>query len=195
MSDDYLQPNFYRFNEDSLILVNWILQNKANATSVLDLGAGSGIIGIELAAKLKSHDLTLLELQPEFLPFLEMNCRKFLPSTVKCEIIIKSFNEYIALKKYDLIVSNPPYYLPDSSRLSPHRQRALARTFTVDGWKVLLELIERSLKYDGEAYLVVKHDNKLLSLIATLAQQQSLQLIQHNVDHVVILRLFALNID
>ena len=50
MKDDYLQPDFYHFNEDSIQLVRFIKENIDNSTehSALEVGAGCGVISCEL---------------------------------------------------------------------------------------------------------------------------------------------------
>ncbi|ELK0694451.1 hypothetical protein QJF06_000033 [Campylobacter upsaliensis] len=41
-------PNAYRYNSDSLLLSAFILEDKLNQKTLLDVGAGCGIIGILL---------------------------------------------------------------------------------------------------------------------------------------------------
>jgi tRNA1(Val) A37 N6-methylase TrmN6 len=59
MSDDYSQPDYYRFNSDSITLVNYLLKSMGPTESILDLGAGCGIIGIELARYLSPQKLRI----------------------------------------------------------------------------------------------------------------------------------------
>ncbi len=76
MNDDYDQPEFYRFNEDSLKLVKWVLLRVSSAQTILDLGAGSGIIGIELSRVLLPSKLTLVEVRQEYSAHLDTNIKK-----------------------------------------------------------------------------------------------------------------------
>lgn len=156
--NDYQQPSFYRFNQDSIRLINHILKNEMAARSILDLGAGSGIIGLELAQKLKPIKLELLELQKEYLPFLDNNSVTFAPSGTEVLKTICSFKEYNPQQKFSLISCNPPYYLPGRGELSPNVNRQLARTFIQDNWSELLGCIHRSLEDNGPAYLVLKNE-------------------------------------
>lgn len=69
---DYSQPDFYRFNEDSTKLVAFIQNHlKKTPQSIIDLGAGCGVIGIELKKLYHEAYLTLVEGQSEFLPYLK----------------------------------------------------------------------------------------------------------------------------
>lgn len=155
---DYSQPEFYRFNEDSLILVDEIVAGNPKALSVLDIGAGSGIIGIELSLKLHIPLVHFLELQKEWAPYLESNIRDFLPHN-QTQIFWSSVGEWEPQRTYDLIVSNPPYYLPGKARLSPDPLRGKCRMFLKDGWKVLLEKTQKALSPDGQAWFVTPKEN------------------------------------
>lgn len=160
--NDYLQPDFYRFNEDSLKLVNWLAAKKPVCTHLLDLGAGSGVIGIELANRLNAQHLTLLEAQADFIPFIESNIQHQLKVPSVVELIHQSFGEWKQLMKYDLIVCNPPYYLKDHGEPSADVRKNIARSFVLDDWNVLLKLVRRVLSADGKAFFVVKNDQRIL---------------------------------
>lgn len=160
---DYLQPDFYRFNEDSIKLVKFVASQVSSAKSILDLGAGSGIIGIELANILRPTELTLLEVQPEWNEYLQHNVKHFLNADTYPSIVESSFGNWNPDKQYDLIVCNPPYYLPGHGQPNSDRRKAIARSFMIDGWKELLELISRALIPEGRAFLVVKNEKIVLN--------------------------------
>lgn len=73
--------------------------------SILDLCTGSGCIGITLAIELDSDNITLSDLSKEALEVAKLNARTLCNKTID---IIES-NLLINCKKYDIIVSNPPY--------------------------------------------------------------------------------------
>ncbi len=83
------------------------LKGKQGA-DVLDLCAGSGCIGITLAAKSPSARVTLLEKYSEAMRFCEKNIAKnnVGNATLVSGDVLKGDGSD---KKYDLIVSNPPY--------------------------------------------------------------------------------------
>jgi tRNA1(Val) A37 N6-methylase TrmN6 len=190
---DYLQPEFYRFNEDSLKLVNWITAEAPVAATLLDLGAGSGVIGIELANRLKVAQLTLLEVQNKFIPFLQQNVREQLKTNSSVCIVNSSFGNWVPDKNYDLIVCNPPYYLAGHGEASKDSGRNIARSFIIDDWKVLLGIIHNALSKSGRAYLVIKKDQKILNLIEQAATQLSLKL--HEEGQLYFLELARLDIN
>jgi tRNA1Val (adenine37-N6)-methyltransferase len=186
---DYVQPDFYRLNEDSLILVNWVSSQVKLANSLLDLGAGCGVIGIELAQKYSLDFLDFVEVQNDFIPYIEKNVDAFLQGQRGVSIHHTSFAEWNPSKKYDLIVSNPPYYLPGHGQRNSDSRKELARSFIKDGWKILLEKIKLSLDSEGSAFLVIKSDARVLEEIQKywlgkieITEQNKLSLLRLHVD-------------
>jgi tRNA1Val (adenine37-N6)-methyltransferase len=193
MSENYSQPDFYHFNEDSIKLVKWIQSSGLSAESILDLGAGSGIIGIELAKYLKPKTLMLVELQKEFIPHLEKNCEDFLPKSVSFSIILKSFQDFNSDQTFDLIVCNPPYYLPGEGELPKNPNRAIARAFLTDSWPVLLDKINSKLSAGGKGYIVLKNNSILYESVNKDAALIDLVVEKYDIGAVMILELFRLN--
>lgn len=161
---DYKQSPFYRFSEDSICLAKYIESKISETDHVLDLGAGSGVIGIEVANALNAKVLTLVDVQSEWKEIQQYNLDHFLKSGTG-EIVVSSFKEWMPLRKYDLIVCNPPYYLPGHGQPNEDRRKEIARSFVIDGWEELLKAIQRSLSSDGIAFLVVKNDKRVISEI------------------------------
>lgn len=168
MKMDYKQPDFYRFNEDSTKLIHFVKNHlNFNPDSVLDLGAGCGVLGIEFCQG-KRHELTLVEAQEEFLPSLQDNLDIF---KLKAEIIIASFSEVHFNKKFDLILSNPPYFYQGEGRISPNLNKQICRTWTKDDLSILLHLIQDTLSPSGEAWLSLRADEKTVKTIESLCSR------------------------
>ncbi|HXH76361.1 MAG TPA: methyltransferase [Bacteriovoracaceae bacterium] len=187
--DDYSQPDFYRFNRDSLELVRWVKEKIFSSDSILDLGAGCGVIGLELAAHFKPSILCLVEIQNDYKSFLESNLR-FMPAQSTCEIHYSSFSHWRPSRTYDLIVCNPPYYLPGKGESARDPRRRMAREFVHDDWHVLLDCIKESLSSSGKAFLVIKNEPLILKTIKKLVPTAS----NTTVDDLVFLELSGLDI-
>ncbi len=155
---DYHQPEFYRFNEDSLALVKEIVSLNLQPGSILDIGAGSGIIGIELALKLEAPTIHFLELQKEWEPFLSKNIVQYL-NDFQVKVFWNSVEKWVPEIKYDLIVSNPPYYLPGNGIISPDPVRAKCRSFLEDDWEIILSKSFSALAPGGKAFFVTAMEN------------------------------------
>jgi tRNA1Val (adenine37-N6)-methyltransferase len=191
--NDYVQPDFYRFNEDSLALIKYIISKLNKASSILDLGTGSGVLGIELANNFKSNEVVLLEIQTAFIPYLEENIRDQLNSNTKAEVILSSFSEWVPHKKFDLIVCNPPYYLPGHGQVSIDEKRHICRTFVKDNWDILMQKISLSLSREGRAFLVVKKDQRILTKIIEFGH--TFNMTQVELNDLIIFELAGLDIN
>ncbi len=91
-------------------LVSWILSkySKDEALSILDLGTGTGCIGITLGLELVNSQITLSDISEGALETARENAETSLGNRV--EYIVSDLFEGIpSSKKFSLIVSNPPY--------------------------------------------------------------------------------------
>lgn len=86
---------------------------------VLDLCAGSGCIGITLAAERKNACVTMVERYPEAARYAERSIKRH--GTENTRLVIGDVCERVATEEsYDLIVSNPPYIAPgEMNTVSP----------------------------------------------------------------------------
>ncbi|MHA8262710.1 peptide chain release factor N(5)-glutamine methyltransferase [Lactobacillaceae bacterium Melli_B3] len=110
----YFYGHSLKVNSDVLIprpeteeLVDWILQtHDERPISVLDLGTGSGAIAIALQAERPKWDLTASDISENALKIASENAnvRELPINFVKSDLFSLIFD-----KKFDLIVSNPPY--------------------------------------------------------------------------------------
>ena len=77
---------------------------------VLDLCAGSGCIGLAVAARIKDARVTLGEISPEAIRIAKKNVQdNHLSGRVSCIQLDVRLPAPKFLGKYDMIVSNPPY--------------------------------------------------------------------------------------
>ncbi len=163
MKIDYTQPDFYRFNEDSTKLVHFIKnQINFNPNSILDLGAGCGVIGLELAQLFSPEELVLVEGQKAFLPYLIQNKEQFYSQS---SVVHSIFSEFSSPLKFDLIVSNPPYFMKGDGRESPLPEKQMCRTWEMDSLEILLNKILSLLAPNGEAWLSLRNDKKIIDIL------------------------------
>lgn len=156
---DYFQPDFYRFSQDSLDFVNWIEKKYVQDEScfVLDLCSGCGVIGMELGQRFPNWEIDFCELQEAFYPYLVKNADLFYKERTPrfFQVNLAEFNQDSSLK-YDLIVCNPPYFSPEKGRLPPSLERYLCRFFSEKDWDELFKCFARSLKINGRAYFLAR---------------------------------------
>jgi len=91
------------------LLVELALERLAahSAAAVLDLGTGSGCIGVAVAKLRPAAQIVATELSPEALTVARSNARRH--GVTNIEFRLGSWFEAVAGERFDLIVSNPPY--------------------------------------------------------------------------------------
>ena len=87
-------------------LVRLMLKEELEGKEILDIGTGSGCIAISLAKNLPNAKVTALDISDEALEVAKENTGL---NNVSIEFIHADIFEYQSDKKYDIIVSNPPY--------------------------------------------------------------------------------------
>ena len=87
-------------------LVDWILKSEKNKISILDIGTGTGCIPISLAKNNTDYTVSALDISDVALELAKDNAQK---NEVDISFISADIFSYTSDKKYDLIVSNPPY--------------------------------------------------------------------------------------
>lgn len=112
---------FAACNERSL---KGALNPRAIYGDVLDVGAGCGILGFLLKRDFESINLSLLEIQERNLEILRINS---LQNDLSAEILHADFAEFKSKKRFDFIVSNPPFYREHIS-LSKEPYMALSKS-------------------------------------------------------------------
>lgn len=107
----------FKVNKHTLIprpeteqLVDWIISNhkdQGSGLEILDIGTGSGCIAVALAKNFSKASISGLDISEKALEVAQENAIK---NQVLVSFCQKDILETTALeKKYDLVVSNPPY--------------------------------------------------------------------------------------
>ena len=95
-------------------LVRLMLEEDLDGKEILDIGTGSGCIAISLADNLPNAKVSALDISNDALEVAKENARL---NNVNIEFINADIFEYQSNKKYDVIVSNPPYVLESEKLL------------------------------------------------------------------------------
>jgi tRNA1Val (adenine37-N6)-methyltransferase len=117
----------YRFAIDSILLARFVSERPA--ASVLDLGAGCGVIGLVVAAAQQSCSLVAVEIQRLLADLVAYNAR--LNGIEGTNVIHADLRNQtipgLTVESFDLVVANPPYRRKASGRESPNPSRHAAR--------------------------------------------------------------------
>lgn len=99
------------------------LANAGNPNKILDIGTGTGVIALMLAQRFPDSRIQAVEIDPAAASQAQENFGKS-SFAERMEVWEGKFQEFSPLEKFDLIVSNPPYF-PDHLK-SSDAQRNLA---------------------------------------------------------------------
>lgn len=93
---------------DTELLIELALQRlPANGGQVLDLGTGSGCIGVTIAAERPQARVTLVDASADALDIARLNAHRH--AAANTNLMLSDWYAALADEQYDLIVSNPPY--------------------------------------------------------------------------------------
>ena len=109
---------------DGVLLGAWTDVSKAER--ILDVGTGTGMIALMMAQKNNSAQIDAIEVDPEAFNEAVMNCQ-LSPWNDRIKLELCGFQEFSERtnQKYDLIVSNPPFF--SNGIKAPIGNRAQAR--------------------------------------------------------------------
>ena len=98
-----------RFETEELVenTIKYINKYFYEPIDIIDLGCGSGVIGLTLEKKVSTKTVDLIDISKDALEVANKNCEKL---NSKAQIIESDFFAKID-KKYDVIISNPPYIM------------------------------------------------------------------------------------
>jgi tRNA1Val (adenine37-N6)-methyltransferase len=117
----------YRFSIDALLLAHFIAPRKYD--HVIDLGAGSGVIALILAARYPAIELSGVELQGEMAArarrSAELNGLSDRVTIIQGDV--RAVDRLFPPQSFDMVVANPPYRLAASGRINPDPEKRLAR--------------------------------------------------------------------
>jgi tRNA1Val (adenine37-N6)-methyltransferase len=134
MSNDFfkfkkftIRQNFcsMKVGTDGVLLGAWV-SVEVTAQRILDVGAGTGLIAIMLAQRSPLAQIDAVEVDEAAAAQARQNA-ECSPWASRLNIVRQNFNDFArtATSRYDLIVSNPPYF--KKSLTSPNRRRTTAR--------------------------------------------------------------------
>ena len=158
--------DLYCFSSDAVLLCNFVKTTKSD--TLVDLCSGSGIVGILAQAKNNTKKLVLVEKQAE----LADMCKRTLDyNNIKnaevLNIDIKDAVKILGAEKFDVVCSNPPYYLPNGKKLSGKPHIDMARFEITLDFDLLCKTASRLLKYGGKFYLI-NDSSRIAELLTTL---------------------------
>ena len=141
----------FRFSVDAILLADFFLPNKLG--KVLDIGTGTSIISILIAAKDKAKDIIAIDIQNQICDLAKRNVAL---NNLEDKITILNFDikKYPNGNTFDYIVSNPPYMKIDGKKQNEHRSKSIARHEIELTLEELVKNAKRLLKPIGSFTLI-----------------------------------------
>ncbi len=160
---DDLQRNGYRiiqdpekfcFGMDAVLLSGFA--DAPEGGRVLDLGTGTGIIPILMAAKTSARELIGLEIQETS---AEMANRSVILNDLETRVKIvqgdiKEADQIFEAASFDVVTSNPPYMKGSHGLQNPDAPKAIARHEIMCDLEDVIRTAARLLKSGGKFYMV-----------------------------------------
>ena len=155
----HINSNVLIPRQDTELLVDLIIEkyDKQRKIDILDLGTGSGAIGIVLGNKFKNANILLSDISLNAIDIAKKNILRHKLKNIS--VIQSDWFTKIPKKKFEVIVSNPPYidkfdvHLKDEGLLYEPQEALISEQ---EGYAAIIEIIKISpkfLKPNGTLYI------------------------------------------
>lgn len=166
---------------DAVLLGIWT-KIHPNCRNILDIGSGCGVISLMLAQKCDAHILGI-DIDKNSIQQARQNA-EISPWNKRVnfeEISLQNFCQPVRYQSFDIIVSNPPFFV--NSLHSPHQGRNLSRHTDTLPYAALAKGVAYCLKKEGVFYTVLPTQSAdiLISLLQTesIFLQKCLQILSY----------------
>jgi len=143
-----------RFETEELVenTIKYIKNNFNKNIKILDIGCGSGVIGLTLKKEFPSAEVDLLDISKDALYVSKKNA---LELNLEVNFIESDLFENVN-KKYDVIISNPPY-IKDNEEIEEivkNNEPHIALYAGLDGLDIYKRILKDINKYLNDKYLI-----------------------------------------
>ena len=162
------------FGIDSVILSDFAKNIKENS-DVVDLGTGTGILGLLLCGKTKLRTITGIEIQEDVAKMAERSIKlnelenRFKIFNVNINSVFKE--NLLEKNKFDVVIMNPPYKELGSGITNENKSKLIARHEITATLEDFVKTAAALLKYKGELYIVHKPE-RTVDIITKLRENK-----------------------
>ncbi len=168
---------------DTEVLVEWALDVLSlNSTSVLDLGTGSGAIGLAIKHNRALAKVTLVDASQAALDVALGNATSL--GLVVHGLQSNWFESVPPSERFDLIVSNPPYIADGDAHLAAlEHEPLMALTSGADGLDAIRHIIHEAPSYLARGgWLLLEHGYDQAAAVRDLLTQQGFSSVASRLD-------------
>jgi tRNA1Val (adenine37-N6)-methyltransferase len=156
-----------KVNTDGVLLGAWA--ETTEAKYILDLGTGTGVIALMMAQKSNQAVIDAIDIDHDAFVQAKANFEQSKWSN-RLTAFHSSLQDFSAGKKYDLIISNPPYFVDNFK--TENEKKNIAKHSTALTYEELIAGINLLLSEAGKGFLVVPIFNT--SLLQFLTERENL---------------------
>ncbi len=136
---------------------------------ILDVGTGTGLVALMMAQRFAMAAIDALEIDQEAGEEAHFNFQQS-PWSQRLHLIHADAKAYVPQKQYDLIVSNPPYFV-DSLKNSCHKKKTARHSDSLS-MEELIKLVAGAITPTGRFAVILPYEH--LELAISVAAHQKL---------------------
>ena len=205
LNGDTLDPR-----PDSEILIEAVLEyfpNKTQLLKILDLGSGTGCLGLSLLEEYEDSLISFVDVSKKSLEIVKKNSHQFwLKGTLKYIHLDWRTHDWDAQllnieenKKFDIIVTNPPYIPSNDINFLEIEVRDYDPILALDGgndglnaYRSIIPRLKNLVKSDGKIFVEIGRGQE--NSVSEIALQHGLLSIDYKRDLSNIIRVIVFNI-
>lgn len=139
---------------DGVLLGAWT--DVSSGCRILDIGTGTGLIALMLAQRCDAH-ITAVDIDCDAVEQAKGNVAAS-PWQDRIEVELQDIRRYVSPEGFDVIVSNPPYFV--DSLKCPDNRRNTARHTDHLNFENLIEAARRLLRPEGTFSVIIPMDGR-----------------------------------
>lgn len=168
--------NGFCFGIDSVLLSDFAKEIK-NGAKCVDLGTGTGILGILLCAKTNLSQIIGIEIQEEV---AEMANRSIILNNLENKFKIININlkeiknnkiNYLEKNSFDYIITNPPYKKLNTGKINENEKKLISRHEITANLDDFIEVANYLLKDKGTIFMVHRPE-RLADIIEKMRKEK-----------------------
>ena len=160
----YQDKTAMKVGTDGVLLGCWV--NASNPKNILDVGTGTGLIALISAQRFKNSKITAIDINNDAYLQAKDNVNNSVFKN-QIEVLNTSLQDFSRLskKKYDLIISNPPYF--QKSLKSNSEAKNIARHDIELTYSDLISFSSNILTDNGKICLILptNHEDEITEII------------------------------
>jgi len=149
-----------RINTDGVLL--GAIADHPQPKKILDIGTGTGVIAMMLAQRFPLSAVDAVEIDESAAAAAQKNFQQS-PFSARTTVHPLAYEKFETAAKYDLIVSNPPFFVNDLK--NPEKRKEIARHTHEDFFDLLLRKAVTMMNASGSIWLIlpVKQAQKVIT--------------------------------